>query len=271
MCTTRDLDEPHSLINSPHFGGIVDQNLFSRQADSVLNLSTSHERVTRINDEFLISIQSEFLLLKTRWSTHERKRLYRALARFGRNDIRSIAQRVRSKNIVQVQRYLYLLDILARSTPRIKMRDIPAAHEAPEQPETNEALTVRSQTPWDENELAEDGSVLHCPVVALSPSRARSTHPGSIAALHRALTAWLRPIVGTIIALAIERRKNTQEVASASSASFIFAHASDVRTALWLILPNTNVSIDDSRQHSATRDDTVPITVQNSSKERETS
>jgi hypothetical protein len=103
-----------SSINSSHFSGIVDPKIFSPHRDPTLFLLTSKKRTANSTIDFFQQIENKFLRLNTRWNKREKKRLYRALPRFGRNDIHRIAQSVQTKNIVQIQHYLYLLETLAK-------------------------------------------------------------------------------------------------------------------------------------------------------------
>jgi hypothetical protein len=113
MNTTKEVNESSCSINSLQFSGLVKHDIFSQQPDSEIHLF-GHEAQSKLMKDFLTSVQEEFLLLNSRWKKREKTRLYRALARFGRHGIHQIAQRVRTKNIVQIQRYLHLLETLAQ-------------------------------------------------------------------------------------------------------------------------------------------------------------
>ncbi len=64
------------------------------------------------------------------WTAKEKRDFFRALERCGRRDILRIAQRVRTKSVVQVQEYLHHLHYAAQACPKsVVYEELPAAAE----------------------------------------------------------------------------------------------------------------------------------------------
>jgi hypothetical protein len=99
--------------------------------------------------------------------------------------------------------------------PPIKKKRIPEAYEVPENRETAE--NERAQQLAREEEhifMAKKHVARHelYQVYLVAPRSHRLVEqPRTAVAVYRALLTWLRPIVRVMIALATERRKNTQE------------------------------------------------------------
>jgi hypothetical protein len=101
--------------------------------------------------------------------------------------------------------------VFSTDAPPIPM-EMPEASEVSPRQEESENIKAERQTHHEELKFLRLRQVSPDQTTLVLSHRTLTSHQLTTAALYRALTAWLRPIISTLIALANERKKNTQEL-----------------------------------------------------------
>jgi hypothetical protein len=196
-----------------------DDEFYSKQ-DSDIYFNFKHEEEDKEDkkNELLEALEVELVSTLPSWSKKELSRFYKALGRYGRNALHPVAARVKTKNVLQIRRLIYLLDSM-KSKVKLRMKtDFPEAWEVGdhwiklEEKRAAKEMRKYNQEMNSENDVYEAKErFMFETKILMKLSDNKPVHSETYQELVQSLKEWMTPVIFRAGEFAIERQKNTRD------------------------------------------------------------